>query len=373
MINISPQKILLIVTIALIVIASVFGVKYILHNQDNTTSTEFPYESKYINILNSDMHYLEGGTEGETVLFIHGNPTSSYLWRNILPTVSQENHVIAIDLIGMGKSDKPDIDYSYDDHYRYLEAFIEEKKLTNITLVIHDWGSGLGFNYAKNNSDNVKGIVFMEALIMPFPNYDLMPSPEVADTFKAFRTPGIGEKMIMEDNLFIESMLPQNILRELTKDEMNAYREPYPTEQSRKPLWMWPNEVPIGGEPAYTYKIISEYNQWLTQTDTPMLMLYATPGALGNEMAVQWVESNIKNVETVHIGDGLHFIQEDNPENISNAIIQWLDDNTNSSLAPLTQEQLKDWNDCLNTLGSTIAESYPPSCYTPDGKRHVGR
>ena len=285
-------------------------------------SAEFPFESKYVEVLGSQMHYIDEG-EGDPVLFLHGNPTSSYLWRNVIPYVSDDTRAIAVDLIGMGKSDKPDIDYSFDDHARYLNAFIEELELKDVTLVIHDWGSGLGFNYAANNEDNIKGIAFMEALLMPMPSYDAMPSQEMIEMFKNFRTPGIGEEMIMNQNIFVEQLLPSMILRELSEEEFNYYSEPYPTPESRKPVWKWPNEIPIGGEPKNVHDIVSSYNQWLQTTETPMLMIYATPGVLGNEMAVQWAEANLMNLETVHVGPGLHFIQEDNPDAIGEAISDW--------------------------------------------------
>jgi len=284
-------------------------------------SAEFPFESKYVEVLGSQMHYIDEG-EGDPVLFLHGNPTSSYLWRNVIPYVSDDTRVIAVDLIGMGKSDKPDIDYSFDDHSRYLNAFIEELELKNITLVIHDWGSGLGFNYAANNEDNIKGIAFMEALLMPL-TWDDFTTDEMKEMFQNFRTPGIGEEMIMNQNIFVEQLLPSMIVRELSEEEMNYYQEPYPTPESRKPVWKWPNEIPIDGEPKNTHDIISSYNQWLQTTEIPMLMIYATPGVIGNEMAVQWAEDNLMNLETVHIGPGLHFIQEDSPDAIGEAISDW--------------------------------------------------
>jgi len=284
-------------------------------------SAEFPFESKYVEILGSQMHYIDEG-EGDPILFLHGNPTSSYLWRNVIPYVSDDTRVIAVDLIGMGKSDKPDIDYSFDDHARYLNAFIDELELKNITLVIHDWGSGLGFNYAANNEDNIKGIAFMEALLMPL-TWDDFTTDEMKEMFQNFRTPGIGEEMIMNQNIFVEQLLPSMIVRELSEEEMNYYQEPYPTPESRKPVWKWPNEIPIDGEPKNTHDIISSYNQWLQTTEIPMLMIYATPGVIGHEMAVQWAEDNLMNLETVHIGPGIHFIQEDNPDAIGEAISDW--------------------------------------------------
>ena len=289
---------------------------------NSTISADFPFESHYVEVLGSKMHYIDEG-EGDPILFLHGNPTSSYLWRNVIPYVSDDARVIAVDLIGMGKSDKPDIDYSFVDHAKYVEAFIGELELKNVTLVIHDWGSGLGFNYAANNEENIKGIAFMEALLMPMPSYDAMPSPEMVEMFTNFRTPGVGEELIMNQNIFVEQLLPGMILRELSEEEFNHYSEPYPTPESRKPVWKWPNEIPIGGEPQNTHDIISSYNQWLQSTEIPLLMIYATPGILGNEMAVQWAEANLMNLETVHVGPGLHFIQEDNPDAIGEAISDW--------------------------------------------------
>src|SRR5437867_11913028 len=168
-------------------------------------SPSFPYESKYIDVLGSRMHYVEEGS-GDPVLFLHGNPTSSYLWRNIIPHISPIGRCIAPDLIGMGKSDKPDLDYGFFDHARYVEGFIETLGLRNITLVIHDWGSALGFHYARRHGGNVKGIAFMEAIVRPV-TWDEWPE-QALQMFQAFRTPGTGEQMIMEQNMFVEAVLP---------------------------------------------------------------------------------------------------------------------------------------------------------------------
>jgi len=289
-------------------------------SEQKEISTEFPFESKYIEVLGSKMHYIDEG-EGDPILFIHGNPTSSYLWRNVIPYVSDDARAIAVDLIGMGKSDKPDIDYSYDDHYKYLNGFIEELELKNVTLVIHDWGSGLGFNYAMQNEDNIKGIAFMEAILMPM-TWDEFPA-ESKETFQMFRTPGIGEDMIMNQNIFVEQMLPGLIVREITEHEMNHYREPYPTAESRKPVWVWPNEIPIDGEPANVHQIVTDYNQWLQETEVPKILFHATPGAIITEPVVEWSKTNLKNLETVDIGPGIHFIQEDNPHKIGESLSDW--------------------------------------------------
>jgi len=283
-------------------------------------SAEFPFESHYVEVLGSKMHYIDEG-EGDPILFLHGNPTSSYLWRNIVPYVSDDGRIIAVDLIGMGKSDKPDIDYRFVDHAKYLEGFIEELELKNVTLVIHDWGSGLGFNYAMQHEDNIKGIAFMEAIIMPM-TWEGFPA-EFRETFENFRTPGIGEEMIMTQNIFVEQMLPGGILRELSEEEMNQYLEPYPTVESRKPVWMWPNEIPIDGQPSDVHKIVTDYNQWLQETEIPKILFYVKPGTLVPSPMVEWSEANLKNLETVYVGEGIHFIQEDHPDEIGQGLDEW--------------------------------------------------
>jgi haloalkane dehalogenase len=242
---------------------------------EQNISAEFPFESNYLEVLGSQMHYIDEG-EGDTILFIHGNPTSSYLWRNIIPYVEPYGRAIAVDLIGMGKSDKPDIGYRFVDHAKYLEAFIEKLDLNNITLVVHDWGSALGFNYAMQNEDNVKGIAFMEAFLMPL-TWNGFPE-NVKEIFQTIRTPESGYDLIVNKNFFVEQLLPNAILRNLTEEEMNQYREPFKTVESRKPTWVWPNEIPIDGKPADVHKIVTDYNQWLQETELPKLLFYAYPG-----------------------------------------------------------------------------------------------
>lgn len=288
---------------------------------EQNISAEFPFESNYVEVLDSKMHYIDEG-EGDPILFIHGNPTSSYLWRNIIPYVEPHGRSIAVDLIGMGWSDKPDIGYRFVDHAKYLEGFIEKLNLRNITLVIHDWGSALGFNYAMQHEDNVKGIAFMEALLMPL-TWDVF-SDEFKNIFHTFRTPGVGYDLIVNKNFFVEQILPGGILRNLTEEEMNQYREPYKIVESRKPVWVWPNEIPIDGKPADVHNIVTDYNQWLQQTEVPKLLFYATPGAITNASVVEWSEANLKNLQTVDLGQGIHFLQEDHPEAIGKALANWI-------------------------------------------------
>lgn len=283
-------------------------------------SPAFPYESKYVKVHGSRMHYVEQG-EGEPVLFLHGNPTSSYLWRNIIPHVSPLARCIAPDLIGMGKSDRPDLEYRFFDHSRYVDGFIQAQGLRNITFVVHDWGSALGFYYAMRNEANVRGIAFMEAIVRPL-TWEEWPE-QARQIFQAFRTPGVGEKMVLEQNMFVEQVLPGAVLRKLSDEEIARYREPYPDPQSRRPTWRWPNELPIEGQPADVVEVVRQYSEWLQRTRVPKLLLWAQPGALMRNL-VPWCEQSFPNLRSVNVGQGVHFIQEDCPHEIGREVAAWL-------------------------------------------------
>jgi haloalkane dehalogenase len=283
-------------------------------------SAEFPFESKFIEVLGSKMHYIDEG-EGTPFLFLHGNPTSSYLWRNIIPHVKPLGRVVAVDLIGMGKSDKPDIDYRFSTHIKYIDEFIRLLYLKDIVLVIHDWGSGIGFNYAMNNETNVKGIVFMEAVIRPLYWNEF---PFLAKfLFKRFRHPTKGPKMIVKNNFFIEKVLPNFMIRKLTQEEMDRYREPFLEASSRKPVLVWPNEIPIDGQPADNTEIVQRYHEKLKQSGIPKLLLWAKPGAILKEKHVKQIKQEFKNLEDVYLGKGKHYLQEDHPDEIGKAIVDW--------------------------------------------------
>ena len=283
-------------------------------------SAEFPFESRYVTVHGSRMHYVEEGS-GDPILFLHGNPTWSYLWRNVIPHVAPLGRCIAPDLIGMGKSAKPDIEYRFVDHARHLDGFIEALGLRDITFVVHDWGSALGFYYAMRNESNVKGLAFMEAIVRPV-TWDEWPE-QARQMFQAFRTPGLGEKMILEQNMFVEAVLPGATLRKLTDEEMARYREPYPDPASRRPTWRWPNEIPIEGQPADVVEIVQSYSDWLKRTPLPKLLLYAQPGAIMRNL-VDWCRENFPNLKAVDIGPGVHFVQEDRPHEIGEAIAEWM-------------------------------------------------
>ena len=286
-----------------------------------TISANFPYSANYVEVNGSKIHYVDEG-QGDPILFLHGNPTSSYLWRNIMPYLTGMGRVIAPDNIGMGKSDKPDIEYRFFDHVQYIEGFIEALGLKNITLVLHDWGSALGFHYAMRYQDNVKALVFMEALLMPVPGWEALPK-DFSTLLKQFRTPGVGWDLLVNKNVFIEQILPHGTLRQLSELEMNHYREPFKDPATRKPIWRWPNEIPLAGEPADVHNAIVAYNQKLQQSELPKLLFYVTPGGIITEPVVQWARQHLTNLETVNLGSGNHYIQEDYPHQIGTRLAAW--------------------------------------------------
>ena len=283
-------------------------------------SSKFPFESKFINIKGSKMHYIDVGN-GDPILFLHGNPTSSYLWRNIIPYLQTKGRCIAPDLIGMGKSGKPDIDYTFDDHYEYLLKFIEKLELKNITLVIHDWGSGLGFHYANTHRNNIIGIAFMEAMVKPIKSSSIPPNLRMA--FKMMRAPYLGWLMISVANMFVKKMIPDTIVRKLSTEEFDNYLRPYPTIRSRKPVRVWPTEVPIDGKPKHTHDIIKSYSNWLQKSDIPKLFFDANPGIIIRQKDVGWVKNHFPNTKSVDIGEGIHFVQENNPHLIGAELAKW--------------------------------------------------
>jgi len=286
----------------------------------NIISAEFPFTSKFIDVKGSKMHYIDEG-EGAPILFLHGNPTSSYLWRNIIPYLSKNARCIAPDLIGMGKSEKPNIPYKFIDHYDYLKTFIEKLELKNVTLIIHDWGSALGFHYAFEHQQNIKAIAFMEGAYKPAKWKHI---PKVMKKgFKMMRMPFIGWLMVSVGNIFIKKLLPSSIIRKLSPEELNVYAAPYPTIRSRKPLRVWPTEIPFDGTPKNTHQIVSSYHDWLKQTEIPKLLLYAEPGLLIRKRDVLWIQENFPNIKTVSVGKGLHFIQEDTPDMIGTELTKW--------------------------------------------------
>jgi len=283
------------------------------------------YSKSYKTIHGKQMAYIDVG-EGDPIVFLHGNPTSSYLWRNVMPHLEGKGRLIAPDLIGMGDSEKLENSgpnsYTFVEHKKYLFALLEELGVDeDVTLVIHDWGSGLGFHWAHQNPEAVKGIAFMEALVTTVPSWEAFPE-SARPTFQALRSPA-GEEMVLQGNMFIEGLLPSSIMRTLTEVEMAEYRRPYlEPGESRRPTLTWPREIPIGGEPANNQKIISEYVAWMSQNGLPKLFVKAEPGALIQGPVLDFVRS-WRNLTEVSVA-GIHFIQEDSPDEIGIAIAEWM-------------------------------------------------
>lgn len=286
----------------------------------------YPFESRFIEVNGSKLHYVdEGKRDGDVFLLLHGNPTSSYLWRNVIPHLTDHGRVIAVDNIGFGRSDKPDIGYTFAEHATYIEGFVEALDLNNIVLVVHDWGSALGFDYASHHPERIKGLAFMESFIPGTEQTRLadMP-PETAKFFGAMRTPGVGEEMVIDQNIFIEQALFEGgMIRTLSEEEKAAYREPFMDKAARKPILVWPRQVPIDGEPADVVARVEAFGAWLIASEKPKLMLYADPGGFGSAAVAERIANLLPNTETIAVGPGLHFMQEDQPDAIGVGIADW--------------------------------------------------
>jgi haloalkane dehalogenase len=286
-------------------------------------SNELRYRSE--DVLGSSISYRSAGTGEPTVLFLHGNPTSSYIWRNVIPHVLPRARCIAPDLIGFGRSGKPDIEYRFTDHARYLDAFIEALGLKRLILVAQDWGTALAFHYARRHAGNVLGMAFME-FIRPYPNWDAFHQrPEARELFKAIRTAGTGERMVLDENVFVERVLPKSVLRPLTEEEMNAYRAPFPTPKSRRPILSLPRELPVAGEPADVDHLLELAHTALQASHYPKLLFYGEPGALISPAAAREYAGRLHNCRLVNLGPGAHYLQEDHPEKIGRELAEWVD------------------------------------------------
>ena len=278
---------------------------------------------KFIDVNGRRMAYVEMGS-GDPIVLQHGNPTSSYIWRNIMPALAEVGRCIAVDLIGMGGSDKlddpgPD-SYRYVEHRDYLFAAWEALGVQdNVTLVIHDWGSALGFDWARQNEDKVRGIAYMEAIVCPVTWADW---PDAAtQIFQGFRSEA-GEFMVLENNVFVERVLPGSVLRKLSDEEMAVYRRPFENAgEDRRPTLTWPRQIPIEGEPEDVVAIVSEYSDWLQQCNIAKLFINAEPGAILTGRQREFCR-RFPNQTEVTVA-GVHFIQEDSPHEIAAAILAW--------------------------------------------------
>ncbi len=281
--------------------------------------------SQVTHVLDSTMTHRESGT-GAPIVFLHGNPTSSYLWRNVMPGVGS-GRLLAPDLIGMGESGKPDIEYGFADHARYLDAWFDALGLRDVVLVGHDWGGALAFDLAARHPHRVRGIAFTETIVKPM-TWEEFPEGG-RELFRAIKTDGVGEAMILDRNAFVEQALPASSATPLAPADLAVYRKPYPTRESRRPLLRWARSMPLGGEPADVVARIEEYDHWLRSSpDIPKLLLTFTPGA-GTMMSadiIAWCAANIAALEIEHT-DAVagHHTPEDQPELMATAISAWVE------------------------------------------------
>ncbi|MDE0875941.1 MAG: haloalkane dehalogenase [Porticoccaceae bacterium] len=283
------------------------------------------YPKKFQEVNGKNIAYVEAG-EGDPIVLLHGNPTSSYLWRNVIPHLERVGRVIAPDLIGQGDSDKllaseGSEPYTFQVAYDYLAGLLEELGINkNVTLVIHDWGSALGFHWAQMHADAVRGVAYMEGIVCPVTWEDW---PESArGIFKGFRSEK-GEDLVLQRNMFVEAVLPSSVIRDLSEEEMDHYRRAFLTPEDRQPTLNWPRQIPIDNEPAHMVKLVDSYGQWmLGNTSLPKLFINANPGSILTGKAREFCRSWPNQTEVTVAG--LHFIQEDSPNEIGSAVAQWL-------------------------------------------------
>ncbi|MFQ3223521.1 MAG: haloalkane dehalogenase [Porticoccaceae bacterium] len=283
------------------------------------------YTKKFQEVNGKNIAYVEAG-EGDPIVLLHGNPTSSYLWRNVIPHLERLGRVIAPDLIGQGDSDKllasqGSDPYTFQVAYDYLAGLLDELGINkNVTLVIHDWGSALGFHWAQMHADAIRGVAYMEGIVCPV-TWDDWPE-SARGIFKGFRSEK-GEDLVLQRNMFVEAVLPSSVIRDLSEEEMDHYRRAFLTPEDRQPTLNWPRQIPIDNEPAHMVKLVDSYGQWmLGNTSLPKLFINANPGSILTGKAREFCRSWPNQTEVTVAG--LHFIQEDSPNEIGSAVAQWL-------------------------------------------------
>lgn len=281
-------------------------------------SSEFPFPKRRISVLDSSMTTVDVG-DGPPVLLVHGSPTSSYLWRNVIPHVLG-HRVLAVDLIGMGDSEKPDIPYRFEDHLRYFDAFLDALDLRDLVLVLHDWGGGLGLDWAMRHPDRVRGVALLEAVVRPG---ESPPAGDEPSLVQILRSPA-GDEMLMEHNLFVEELLPAFAGRQLSSSEMTAYRAPFLDVGSRAPIRRWIQELPLDGQPADNHARMSATWAAFCASDLATLVLTAKPGAIFDAPMVNTLREELPRADFESVGEGLHYLQETTPRAIGRELAGWL-------------------------------------------------
>jgi haloalkane dehalogenase len=270
----------------------------------------------------STLHYIEGGA-GPPVVFLHGNPTSSHLWRGVLRRLPFSRRLIAVDLIGMGASGKPDIEYSLPDHLAYVEAFLDALGLDGIVFVAHDWGVPICLDLLRRQPDRVRGVAVMEGHLWPLRGWGEFDAG-ARETFRQLREPGTGERLVLEENVLVDTVLPRTLRRRLSPADLAIYRRPYPDAPSRRPLLKWIREIPIGGHPEHSTAILDQAWAHLRSSPVPKLLVHAQPGAVVTAGTVSRCRSTLRNLSVCDIGAGGHFLPEDRPAEVADAVSRWI-------------------------------------------------
>ena len=277
-----------------------------------------------IEVLGTTMRYWSSGS-GRPIVFLHGNPTSSYLWRNVLgPLRSSGRRLIALDLIGMGGSGKPQIDYRLSDHVNHVEAFVAALDLPPVTFVAHDWGVAIAFAYASRHPAGVQALAFMEGHLRPLPDWNAFDDGG-RELFQRFRTPDVGERLVLDENFFLETLLPAGVLGGLDDSDLDEYRAPYPTPRSRFPLLAWARQVPIAGDPADVADLLPTIVEATAAIPIPKLLVRGEPGAIIGPVESQWLQQQLPGLAVAIVGPAGHFLPEDQPDALATVLAGWLD------------------------------------------------
>ncbi len=297
--------------------------------QQPRIGADYPFEANYASVRGDRMHYADTGAAnaagGRTAVFLHGNPTWSYMYRNILPYLRDSHRCIAVDLIGMGRSDKPRIDYTFAEHVDYVTSLLDQLNLGPFALIGHDWGAAIGLQYALHHPEQGTSVALIEPQAL-YPNAawsDFSP-PEAQELFRMLRDPEQGWPFMRENSPFVEGMTQTIVNRTITPREHEHYREPFRDLNDRRPMWAFPNQIPIEGDPPEVVSAVEARNVWFESSDIPKLLLYASPGCNVREPQLAWCREHLRGLTTIDIGSGFHHLTEENPAAVGAALRDWL-------------------------------------------------